>query len=93
MPTISKDIVVGGRVDHGIGIIIGSKKSIRLFHFALLCVGAKFHGSLVNAFAQLVVYLACLRQSRVNRGRSDTSVYGVATLNRWSLLRLLDYYT
>jgi hypothetical protein len=32
-----------------------------------------------NALAQLVVYLACLRQSRrVNRGRSDTSVYGVA---------------
>ncbi|KAF8344475.1 hypothetical protein F5887DRAFT_1062102 [Amanita rubescens] len=29
--------------------------------------------------AQLVVYLACLRQSRVNGGRSDTSVYGVAT--------------
>ncbi|KAM6490616.1 hypothetical protein JOM56_013959 [Amanita muscaria] len=29
--------------------------------------------------AQLVVYLACLRQSRINRGRSDASVYGVAT--------------
>ncbi|KAF8336667.1 hypothetical protein F5887DRAFT_891341, partial [Amanita rubescens] len=31
------------------------------------------------SLAQLVVYLACLRQSRVNRGRSNTSVYGVAT--------------
>jgi hypothetical protein len=72
--------MVGGRVDHGIGIVIRSKKTPnRLFHSLLLCVEAKFHGSLFNAFAQLVVYLACLRQSRSNRGRSDTSVYGVAT--------------
>ncbi|KAF5379526.1 hypothetical protein D9615_006508 [Tricholomella constricta] len=51
----------------------------RLFHSLILCVEAKFHGSIFHAFTQLVVYLACLRQSRSNRGRSDTSVYGVAT--------------
>jgi len=34
---------------------------------------------LSDALAELAVYLACLRQSRVNRGRSNTSVYGVAT--------------
>ena len=77
---ISKDTVVGGRVDHGVGIIIRSRKAPnRLFHSLLLCVEAKFHGSLLNALAQLVVYLASLRQSRVNKGRSNTSVYGVAT--------------
>lgn len=81
MPTTSKKTVVGGRVDHGVGIILRSKKSPYrfFFHSLLLCVEAKFHGRLVNAFAQLVVYLACLRQSRVNQGRSDSSVYGVAT--------------
>jgi len=80
IPTISKNTVVGGRVDHGVGIIIRSKKAPnRLCHSLLICVEGKFHGSLVDALAQLVVYLACLRQSRMNRGRSDTSVYGVAT--------------
>jgi hypothetical protein len=79
MPTTPKT-VVGGRVDLGVGIAIRSKKvPSRLFHSLLLCVDAKFHGSFDNALAQLVVYLACLRQSRVNRGRSNTSVYGVAT--------------
>ena len=78
--TIPQDIIVGGRVDHGVGIVIRSRKTPnRLFHSLLLCVEAKFHGSLVSALAQLVVYLACLRQSRSNRGRSNTSVYGVAT--------------
>lgn len=78
--TIPKDIIVGGRVDHGVGIVIRSNKTPnRLFHSLLLCVESKFHGSLFNALAQLVVYLACLRQSRSNRGRRDTSVYGVAT--------------
>ncbi|KAM6498924.1 hypothetical protein JOM56_006872 [Amanita muscaria] len=36
-------------------------------------------GALYNALTQLVVFLACLRQSRIKRGRSNTSVYGVAT--------------
>ncbi|KAF8730598.1 hypothetical protein AX14_005406, partial [Amanita brunnescens Koide BX004] len=69
------------KVDHAIGIVIRSRKNVpnRLFHSLLLCVEAKFHGSLSNALTQLVVYLACLRQSRVNRGRSNTSIYGVAT--------------
>jgi hypothetical protein len=71
---------VNGRVDHGVGIVIRSQKvPNRLFHSLLLCIEAKFHGILHTALAQLVVYLACLRQSRINRGRSNTSVYGVAT--------------
>lgn len=75
-------IVVRGRVDHGVGIIIKSKRRKapnRLFHSLLLCAEAKFEGRLSDALSQLVVYLASLRQSRVNRGRSDTSVYGIAT--------------
>ncbi|KAM6493369.1 hypothetical protein JOM56_011503 [Amanita muscaria] len=44
------------------------------------CLGkAKFTGTLFSALSQLVVYLACLRQSRINRRRSNTSVFGVAT--------------
>jgi hypothetical protein len=83
MHTIDKTTpktIVGGRVDHGVGIVIRSRKvPNRLFHSLLLCVEAKFHGILSDALAQLVVYLACLRQSRVNRGRRNTSVCGVAT--------------
>jgi hypothetical protein len=83
MPTTPKTII-GGRIDHGVGIVIKSTSKTkvpgnRLFHSLLLCVEAKFHGILNDALAQLVVYLACLRQSRINRGRSNTSVCGVAT--------------
>jgi len=81
IPT-SDDIVVGGRVDHGVGIVIrsGKKKAFnQLFHSLLLCIEAKFNGRLTDAFTQLIVYLGSLRQSRINRGRSNTSVYGVAT--------------
>jgi hypothetical protein len=73
MQTTAKTVVYG-RVDYGIGI-----RFDRLFYSLLLCVEANFHGNLDNALAQLVVYLACLRQSRVNGRQSDTSVYGVAT--------------
>ncbi|KAF8346750.1 hypothetical protein F5887DRAFT_960853 [Amanita rubescens] len=73
METTPKTVVYG-RVDYGVGI-----RSNRLFYSLLLCVEANFHGNLDNVLTQLVVYLACLRQSRVNGGRSDTSVHGVAT--------------
>ncbi|KIJ98087.1 hypothetical protein K443DRAFT_104520 [Laccaria amethystina LaAM-08-1] len=57
----------------------GLSRRIGSFTRSLLCVGAECHGRLIDALPQLVVYLACLRQSRVNRGRNNTSVYGVAT--------------
>lgn len=84
MPTISKTTpktIIGGRVDHGVGIVIRSSKKVpnRFFHTLLLCVEAKRHGILSDAVAQLVVYLASLRQSRLNRGRSNASVHGIAT--------------
>ena len=49
------------------------------FSIALTLCHGQFNGRLYDALSQLVVYLASLRQSRVKRGRSDTSVYGIAT--------------
>jgi len=47
MPTISKESIVDGRVDHGEGVVLGSQKAPNpLFHSLLLCVGTNFNGSL-----------------------------------------------
>jgi len=40
---------------------------------------AKLNGSFGQVLPQLVVYLASLRQSRIQRQRNDTSVYGIAS--------------
>lgn len=45
----------------------------------MLVVEAKADGYVDSALPQLLVYLASIRQSREARGRSDTSVYGVAS--------------
>jgi hypothetical protein len=42
-------------------------------------VEAKSDGSVDQALPQLLVYLASLHQSRLQRHRSDASVYGVAS--------------
>jgi hypothetical protein len=42
-------------------------------------VEAKFDGSVDQALPQLLVYLASLHESRLQRHRSDASVYGVAS--------------
>jgi hypothetical protein len=77
----SQGVVVSGRVDHGVGIVLRRpmKKPSRRFHSLLLCVEAKIKDNLGSAFGQLVTYLASLRESRINRGKTDSSVYGVAT--------------
>jgi len=54
-------------------------KPKRRFHSLLLCVEAKVKGNLESTYGQLVVYLASLRESRINRAKSNFSVYGVAT--------------
>ncbi len=54
-------------------------KPNRRFHSLLLCVGAKIKDNLGSAYGQLVTYLASLRESRINRGKTNSSVYGVAT--------------
>lgn len=35
--------------------------------------------NIADPLQQLVVYLGCLHQSRINRGKADSSVYGAAT--------------
>jgi len=77
-PNITQD-VVSGLVDHAIAITLPSrdfKKPNRCFYCLLFCVVKLSVGS---ALPQLVVYLASLRQSRIHRGKRDSSVYGVAT--------------
>jgi hypothetical protein len=78
-------IVVSGRVDHGIGRVLKSRAKNapeqlkRRFHSLLLIVEAKFERSVDQALPQLLVYLASLHQSRLQRKRSDASVYGLAS--------------
>lgn len=79
----SEGVVVGGRVDHGVLQLVN--RSNRRFHSLLLCVEAKIKGNLGSAYGQLVTYLASLRESRINQGMADSSVYGVATVSNLSL--------
>ena len=67
-------------MNYGIGIVtFGRKVFNRCFHSLLIVVEAKAKDHLEVAFPQLVVYLACLRQARKARRRSDCSVYGIAS--------------
>jgi len=77
----SPGIIVSGRVDHGIGRVLKTHHNYRKrrFESLLLAVEAKTALNLISALSQLVVYLASIRQSRLSRGRSDASVYGVAS--------------
>lgn len=77
--------IVNGRVDHGIGRVLPSvrrgamKRPKRRFQSLLLIVEAKTALNLDHALPQLVVYLASLHQSRLQRNRSDATVYGVVS--------------
>ena len=76
LPATYGDITaVTGRIDHGIGFVCRN----RSFHTLLFIVEAKPNLTVAQAIPQLVVYLACIRQSRIQRGRTDTSVYGLAS--------------
>ncbi|KAF8227706.1 hypothetical protein L208DRAFT_1405029, partial [Tricholoma matsutake] len=81
----SHNIVVSGRVDHAIGRILKSRANIateqrkRGFYSLLLLTEAKFHNSVDHAIPQLIVYRASLHQSRLQRNRTDASVYGLAS--------------
>lgn len=77
---------ISGRVDYGIGRrFINLKRSSvaevqrrRRFQCFMIIVEAKIR-SAEHTLAQLLVYLACLHQSRLQHNRTDASVYGVAT--------------
>jgi hypothetical protein len=72
---------VKGRVDLAIGraIVPGPGKIKRRFQALLAVVEAKSANSLTQALPQLLVYLGSLHQSRQQRGRRDSTVYGVAS--------------
>jgi len=44
-----------------------------------MCAEAKVNGKLESAYGQLVVYLASLCEARINRGKRDSSLYGIVT--------------
>jgi len=77
--------IVTGRLDYSIGrclAVTGGKTQIqrnRRFQACLVIIEAKVHDTVVSALPQLLVYLACLRQSRIKRHRKNSSVYGVAS--------------
>ena len=78
-------ISVNGRVDHSIGRILRSpttsatKQLRRRFQSLLLIMEAKVIRGVDKVLPQLLVYLASLHQSRLQRGTSDASVYGAAS--------------
>ena len=75
--------IVNGRVDRAIGLVqppschIPMKRPKRRFQSLLLVVQAEIPLSVDGALPELVVYLASLHQSRLQRNRSDATVYGV----------------
>ena len=75
-------VVIDSRVDFGVGFAFRVKPWVdpnRCFHSFLLCVEAKLKDNLESAYGQLVTYLECLRESRIYRGKPDSSVYGMVT--------------
>jgi len=79
-----RNVVISGRVDHGIGRVLDRAENAaehrkRSFYSLLLLVEAKFEGNVEHALPQLIVYLASLHQSRLQRNRKDATVYGVAS--------------
>jgi hypothetical protein len=77
--------IVVGRVDHCIGRILEtrSKDAVdqrkRCFYSLVLLVEAKVERSFSQALAQLIVYLASLHESRLQRNQLDASVYGLTS--------------
>lgn len=76
---MKKITVITGRIDYGIGRVLSDTASRKRFQSLVLVVEAKADGYVDSTLPQLLVYLASIRQSRKARGRSDTSVYGVAS--------------
>jgi hypothetical protein len=78
--------VVNGTIDRGIGRVLphvfrhGPMNRIKRSHQSfLLVVQAKETLGFDGALPELVVYLASLHQSRLERNRSDATVYGVVS--------------
>lgn len=90
----TKKTTITGRIDYGIGRVLSSDSdtaSRKRFQSLVLVIEAKADGWMAKALPQLLVYLASIRQSREARGRSDTSVYGVASDGfNWRFVMITD---
>jgi hypothetical protein len=76
----SRTVTVTGRLDYGIGRVVNYDAQFkRRFQCLLVVVTAKTERAVGQALPQLLVFLASLHQSRVQRNRTDASVYGVAS--------------
>ncbi len=77
--------VVNGTIERGIGRVLSHVRRGPMNRFKrrhqsfLLVVQAKKHLGFDGALPELVVYLASLHQSRLERNRSDATVYGVVS--------------
>lgn len=81
-----KVVIINDRVDYAIGRVLrvnlaenAAEHRKRPFHSLLLLVEAKNYGGVEHSLPQLIVYLASLRQSRLQRKWKDATVYGVAS--------------
>jgi hypothetical protein len=74
-------ITISGCLDYAIGRVIKRPFGARRRHFqsCLIIVTAKTQYGVHLAVPELIVYLACLHESRRQRKRTDASVYGVSS--------------
>ena len=79
--TASGQLLIKGRVDHGVGLVLSRHPRVRRTRFEslLLAVQAKADLGPDGAVPQLAAYLASLREIRLSKNRSNASVYGVAS--------------
>jgi hypothetical protein len=78
--------IVCGRLDYGIGRVLKRRHRLsaedtpkQRFQSLLIVIEAKVQRAVQQAVPELLTYLACLRQTRLRRHRTDTSVYEVAS--------------
>ena len=74
-------MTVTGCLDYSVGRVMPTIHAglERRFQCLLVIVEAKAQYIVGKFLPELLVYLACLRQSRIQRHRTDASAYGVAS--------------
>jgi len=78
---LSCTVTIADRLDYSIGRTLPATDPWlhHRFQSLLVIVEAKAQRAVSQALPQLLVYLACIRQSRLQRNRTDASVYGVVS--------------
>jgi len=79
--TSARAMTVTGCLDYSVGRVMPTIHAglERRFQCLLVIVEAKARYLVSEVLSELLVYLACLRQSRIQRHRTDASAYGVAS--------------